>query len=198
MWQISFSRAVLIFLISSIRNFLFFEFLRDERFIQLSVNIFTLRVVLKHSFILSCVLCFEDCCIFSLIFWTLYWSLCLICCQVILCVYGDSRVNNSFLLHSVYIGVVQSFDSLCSQILNETAGCVQSSYSASWSNSCFSLSLVILYMSADSSTFISIGTFPVRIQSASLDVVRHDFDILMFKSRMYVWVSMYVCIYVCM
>ena len=65
-----------------------------------------------------------------------------------------------------------SFRRLKPAKLTESAGCVQSFGSVSWSNCWFCLSLVILYILAVSSAFISIGAFPVSTHSASLDVVR--------------------------
>ena len=53
MCHFSFSRAVVFFLISSIKCFLFLAFLREDRFILLSVNTLTVRGVLLLSFIVS-------------------------------------------------------------------------------------------------------------------------------------------------
>jgi len=62
--------------------------------------------------------------------------------------------------------------SFCSVIFIVSAGCIQSSYSISWSISWFSLSLVILYILAAYSVFSSTGALPVRMQGASLEVVQ--------------------------
>ena len=53
MYQFSFSRAVVFFLIPSIKCFIFLTFLREERVILLAVNTLTVRGVLLLSFIVS-------------------------------------------------------------------------------------------------------------------------------------------------
>ena len=52
-YQFSFSKAVVFFLISSIKCFLFLALLRENRVILLSVSTLTVRGVLLHSFIVS-------------------------------------------------------------------------------------------------------------------------------------------------
>jgi hypothetical protein len=109
MCQLSFSRVAAFFLISSIRCFLIFEFLRDDRVILLSVYIITFRGVLLLSFIvsISCSTLRIALCSAGL-FEHLLWSLCLIWCVSLFFVYMaiPEPTLCSFLLPSVHMWIV--------------------------------------------------------------------------------------------
>ena len=177
MRQISFSKSVVFLLISLIKYFLFLAFLSDNTAMLLSVGTLTVRGVLLSKFIVS-----DACSALSIavcsawLFEHLLLRLCLIWRVNLLftCMAIPDPTPCSVLLPSVYIYIciVCSVVSFCSMILTVSAAWVQSWWSVSWSSGWFCLSLVILYISAASSVFSSTGSLPVRMQSASLEVVR--------------------------
>ena len=117
MFQFSFSKAMVFFLISSMRCFRFVVFLRDSRFILLSAYIIIVLLLFIFIVSIACSALTIDICS-AWLFEHLSWSLCFIWCFSLFCMYEYIAIPDptpcSFLLPSVNIWIVCSFPSFWS------------------------------------------------------------------------------------